>query len=482
MRVLHVGWGFWPWRIGGLIHYAKDLMAAQVARGDDVGYFFAGRHYARPARTRLKRWRLDGVAMFEVVNCPIVSGLELGTRRPQLDLDEPRAEAAFASALRSFRPDVVHFQELLCLPSSLIDIAAEAEIPTAMTLQDYLPLCSTLRLFDADGRICERLDVGEDCAVRNAGAPATRRPFVEDTLRYEIPRWRRRLRGHRWPVRYDRLAERVSEWSLRTVDRETPPQDHASPAAYQRRREVNVERLGRVGRLVAQTPRVAEIYRARGVSAERMTTFPFTLAHIERLRPRSLREPPATLTFTTLGGCASRTKGAHVITGALRVLREAGLEGRFRLLIHGGVHADVRTELESYPDAELPEMYPPERLDSMLDEVDVGVMPSIWEEALGYTGLEMIAKGIPLIANPLGGIVEYALEGETGWLNTSCSGEGLAEIMARLIADPRQVVEMHERVLAARDRLVPSMDAHLDAIYESYRVAGGARSATDRLP
>lgn len=478
MRILHVGWGFWPWRVGGLIHYAEDLMAAQVARGDDVGYFFSGRHYARPSRTRMKRWHRDGVAMFEVINGPIVSGLELGTRRPDLDLHEPRIEGHFASVLRSFRPEVVHFQELLCLPSSLLDMAADAGVPTVMTLQDYGPLCATLRLYDADGLLCTRLDVGEDCARRNAAAPASRRVFVGDTLVYEIPRWRRRLRGHRWPRRYDTLARAVGRWSTRKVDAEPPPPADPSPAAYQRRRDVNVERLGRVGRLVAQSPRVSAIYRARGVSPDRMSTFRFTLAHIEHLTPRSLDAPPDTVAFATLGGCAAHTKGAGLIVDALAALRARGLERRFRLLVFGGVHDDVRPALEADPSVELRGMYVREELDALLDEVDVGIMPSIWEEAFGYTGLEMIAKGIPLIANPLGGMVEYAREGESAWLNRPCSGEGLAEVMAALIADPRRVVDMHERVLAGRERLVPSMEAHVGAIDGAYRAAeargGGA--------
>jgi glycosyltransferase involved in cell wall biosynthesis len=482
VRILHVGWGFWPWRVGGLIHYAEDLMQAQVARGDDVGYFFSGRHYARPARTRLKRWGRDGVAMFELQNGPIVSGLELGTRTPSLDLDEPLIEGRFSSVLRSFQPDVVHFQELLCLPSSLLDLAADAGAATVMTLQDYGPLCSTLRLFDADGELCTRLDVGEDCARRNAQAPATRHPFVRDTLIYEIPRWRRRLRAHRWPTRYDRLAERVREWSLRKVDAERPPPDDRSPASFQRRRDANVERLGRVGRLVAQSPRVMEIYRARGVAGERMSTFPFTLAHIEHLRPRALDAPPDPIAFGTLGGCAAHTKGANVILDALKALGAAGLAGRFRLLVFGGVHDSFRPALEADPSVEVRGVYAPEELDALLDEVDVGIMPSIWEEAFGYTGLEMVAKGIPLIANPLGGMVEYAREGESAWLNEPCSGEGLADVMRALIAEPRQVLDMHRRTVAGRARLVPSMEAHVDAIYGSYRAAAGATETLDPLP
>ena len=472
MRILHLGWGFSPWRRGGLINYAEDLMAAQAERGHSVAYFFSGRHYAGVSGPRLKRWRLRDVEMHEVVNGPIVSGLELGTRTPELELAEPRLEAGFRRVVRSFRPDVVHVQELLCLPSSLLDVAREEGVATVMTLQDYFPLCSTLRLFDADGRICERLDVGEECALRNADAPATREPFVADTLHFEIARWHRRLRVGRVisDELYDRIARHAFEWSMRRLAREAPyPAPRAAGPAFQRRRDANVERLGRVGRLVAQSPRVAEIYAARGVAPERMTTLRFTLAHIEHLRPRSLRSPPSPITFTTLGGCASPTKGSDVVVGALRSLREAGLEGRFRLRVLGGIHDSVRRELEDYRGVSLDELYEREQLDELLDDVDVGIMPSIWEEAFGYSGVEMLAKGIPLIANPLGGIVEYAREGQTAWLNRSCDAQGLAAVMRTLIDEPERVLDMHVRVVAARDDIVVPMARHADAIEAVYR-------------
>jgi glycosyltransferase involved in cell wall biosynthesis len=132
----------------------------------------------------------------------------------------------------------------------------------------------------------------------------------------------------------------------------------------------------------------------------------------------------------------------------------------------------VRAELERYDGVEITELYERPQLDALLEPVDVGVMPSVWEEAFGYSGIEMLAKGIPLIANPVGGIPEYAREGETAWLNHSCSGEGLAELMSTLIAEPDQVVETHRRVVAARDRLVPSMVEHAAAIETIYHEAG----------
>ena len=74
-----------------------------------------------------------------------------------------------------------------------------------------------------------------------------------------------------------------------------------------------------------------------------------------------------------------------------------------------------------------------------------------------------------MIANPLGGVVEYAREGETAWLNQSRSGSGLAALMLRLIREPGLVHEMHGRVVAARDRILGSGTQHVDAIEDACR-------------
>lgn len=478
MRILHVGWGFSPWRGGGLISYAEDLMAAQQEQGHEVAYFFAGRYYPYLDEPRLKRWRRDGVQMREVINSPVIPGLEHGTRHPERDIGEPRVEAAFGRVLDELRPDVMHVQELLGLPSSVIEIAQRRGVPVVMTLHDYGAVCTTLRLFDGDGQLCSRRDIGADCAIRNADAPRDPSVYIDITLRYEVARARRRLRfGARAEWALNSLVPSVRELGMagrRPDSWELIDRNAELAAAYQRRRAVNIARLGMADRLLAQSPRLAEIYAELGVASDRTQVLPAPARHIERLRPRRAEEAPARLTFATLNGCASPSKGSRVVVEALHALRARGLEGLFRLKVVGHVHADVAPVLASFEGVEVDGLYDRESLDEVLAGVDVGLMPSMWEEAYGYTGLEMIAKGIPLIANPLGGIVQYALEGETAWLNRKKTGAGLAELMAQLIADPEQVLAMRRRVLERRDVLIPRWAPHVEAIEGIYRTLSAA--------
>src|SRR5205823_14756220 len=99
-----------------------------------------------------------------------------------------RIESMLARVLDDVRPDAVHVQELAGLPFSVLDVIRTSGAPAIVTLQDYFPLCSTFKLFDADGRVCLRREIGADCVATNAADPRDAGLMVESTLRFQL--WR----------------------------------------------------------------------------------------------------------------------------------------------------------------------------------------------------------------------------------------------------------------------------------------------------
>lgn len=465
MRLLHVGSGFRPMRHGGLVAYTEDLMDEQVRRGHTLSYFFAGRHYPLVSGPRLRRWERGGVAMLEVVNSPLYDH----GRQPALEVAEPRLERMFARIVQEVRPDVVHVHELAGLPTSLLDLARAAGVPCLFTLQDYFPLCSTFKLLDAQERVCLRREIGADCVATVAARDVPPGVVTDATLRYEI--FKRPLVKRLDPrpphARVDRL--------VRAVAGRVPPPPPAPPHAYQRRREVNVERLNRVDLLIAMSTRVAEIYALLGVESDRLRTVQLTLGHIETLTPRTV-EPGTPVKFGTLNALSAESKGARLLIDAARAVSDEA-PGAFRLLVHGHVADHLRPEAEAVEAIELCGPYWPDQVDSLLDGIDVGLVPSIWEEAYGYVGVEFLAKGIPVIANAIGGITDYTRDGETGWLNRSLTSEELARIMLDIVRRPEQVTELGGWIRANRDSIVKTLARHadeMDAIYGELRTARAA--------
>ena len=360
----------------------------------------------------------------------------------------------------------------------MLDVIERSGAPAIVTLQDYFPLCSTFKLLDAEGRVCLWRDIGAECAANTAADPREPGLMVEATVAYHLHHLP--LMRHVAATRVDRPIRATANAVARLEGarrRRSGAGTAATspPAAFQRRREANVERLNRAGAVVAMSRRVAEIYEQLGVGAARIRTINLTLAHIERLRPRRMASGRP-LTFATLAGFESEAKGARVLIDAMRLLETEAGEGRFRLLVLGHVDERLAAQAEGIAGLEVRGAYLASDLDSILDEVDVGVMPSVWEEAYGYAGMEFLAKAIPLISNAIGGMTDYTREGETGWLNRSCSGEELARIMAGLIARPQEVAALNAKLIESRDSLVKPLARHADEMEAVYAEAIAARA------
>lgn len=462
MRLLHIGSGYRPLRRGGLVAYVEDLMDEQVRRGHEVSYFFSGREYPFVRGPRLRRWERRDVAMLEVLNSPLYDH----GRQPELEVTEPHIERVLERLLTDLEPDVVHVQELAGLPFSLLDVIRRSGIPAVVTLQDYFPLCSTFKLLDADGRVCLRREIGADCVASTTADPRPPGLMLDATIHLHLRQaWIVRSLHSR---RLNRFVFQLSRRVARAVA-ERRPHPSAPPASFQRRREMNIERLNRADCLLAMSHRVAEIYSLLGVDKSRLRTLHLTLAHIERLRPRRAELGGRPLTFATLGGFDSEAKGARLLIEAIRLLSDRAPEGSFRVLVLGAVDPRFASEARDVPGIEIGAPFRPDELDRILDGVDVGLMPSIWEEAYGYVGVEFLAKGIPVIANAIGGMPEYVRDGETGWLNRSRTPAELARIMARVLEHPKQVVDLSERLLASRASIIKPMAQHGEEIDDIYR-------------
>lgn len=481
VRVLHVGFGFRPWIVNGLIIYCEDLMDGQVRAGFDVAYFFAGRQVPLLGGPILHRWRRAGVGMYELINSDLVVGRHRGSPFPERDLAHPPTEDAFGRVLQRFKPEVVHIHDLGGLPSSLVGLTRSGGTPVVMTLHDYFSVCPTVKLYDADDRICLRRSPGAMCVVCCADAPTDNREDLERTMWYQRTRVRARVPGLDAALTRP-TARRMSDAAIRLADRVGGPAAAARASAggppasasmvrgagagpgaeaYQRRRDQNVARLNDVDALIAYSRRSVEVFRALGVDGERIRRLRINPAHIESLQPKRRRTVGEPMRFAVLNACNTKQKGGDLVTAALRHLSARGLATSYRLSVRGWVAPHLRDELERNPSVTLDGHYEPGELDTLLESVDVGIVPSVWEEIYGFVGPEFLAKGIPIIASALGGIPEYVRPGETGWLNQSVSASELASLMASAIADPGEVLRLGERAVELRDDFIRPFAAQL---------------------
>jgi glycosyltransferase involved in cell wall biosynthesis len=102
-------------------------------------------------------------------------------------------------------------------------------------------------------------------------------------------------------------------------------------------------------------------------------------------------------------------------------------------------------------------------LDALYAGARLAVVPSVWPEPFGMVGPEAMAFGVPVVAFRVGGVPEWLLDGETGYLVEPKDIDGLARQIELLLRDSalarrlgergRQLVQEHFTIPQHVDRL-----------------------------
>jgi glycosyltransferase involved in cell wall biosynthesis len=296
-------------------------------------------------------------------------------------------ESNFARLLAGSDIDVVHFQHLTGYGTLHMPFIAKAlGKRVVLTMHDYYLMCPEYNLIHPNMTRCGKAmasEHDEDC-FRCLGS----KRFVKDESRSVML--------------HEYLAER--RMLMRRI-------------------------VDEVDAIVAPSSFVRDqVRRAFGErAAEKVRVIPHGV-DVDRPSPRP--EPAAVLRVGFLGNMSDR-KGAHVLLAAASEMRDQPV----RFQVFGGVPpAFIRPAQRE--GLILRGTYEPEQLPELLSEVDVVVIPSIWDETYCLTVSEAQAMGVPVVAADVGAIAERVVDGHTGFLVPAGDPRALAEKLQAIAADP----------------------------------------------
>jgi glycosyltransferase involved in cell wall biosynthesis len=152
-------------------------------------------------------------------------------------------------------------------------------------------------------------------------------------------------------------------------------------------------------------------------------------------------------------------KDARTLLAAVRRLRDAGHD---LWLLHrsGGYEAFVdHAKRVGVADRVLAgdAFHPHRELPSYYQACDLCVQASR-EEGLGFSPLEALACGVPVVAAAVGGLKETVVDGYTGWTYPPGDAEALAQCIRAALEDP---VEGRRRTAAGRELVCRQYDRRL---------------------
>jgi len=419
MKILHV------------IHRFVDT----ARRGSELytyvlGRLMADRHdvavlYTSPkkAEGRVEIGEVDGLQAF-------ILGCAESWEQAKLRGGSRKAESAFSSVLREWKPDVVHFQHLLFHSLRLPTIAARAGVASLLTLHDFWLLCPQINLLDHQQRI---------------SWPIYRRNCIaccEATVQRQYS-WRRL-----WGWEPTVLARRVLRaWYLT------------------RGRPCQVNRVFRdVGLFIAPSEHVRDRFVEEGLPASKVVHCGHGINY--DLRPvgyerRPYRGGPLRCGFI---GTVAVFKGIDVLLEAFAGIDGASLavygKAAHQYLSRGGAR-NVRF-MGEISDAQKAKAF---------EEMDALIVPSIWFENFSLVTQEAFLFGVPVIASDIGALRELVEDGKNGLLFRVGDAADLRSKVEYLVRNPGEV----RRLAANVPRVKSSVEhaAEIESLYE--RVLSGKR-------
>lgn len=317
-----------------------------------------------------------------------------------------------SAALKSWKPDVVHFHNIwpLMTPAAM-RIARNTGAAVVLTLHNYRFACP--------GGTCP----SSDQPVRDGRLPT-------DCIRGSAIRCA--LRRNARDSHLERCAYGVAveaQRRLHLIDRWTDA-------------------------LVAPSSFVKTMVGIAGLPTERVRVIPYGVP-LSNARPGSGR-------FALFAGRLTEAKGVRTLMAAARMAHDVPIV----VAGEGPLASEVSGENVTFAGR-----LDREGMTSALSDAAFVVVPSEWHENFPYSVLEALAAGRPVIATKAGGLPEMVVDGETGLLVPPRSPAELAWAMQRLWRDRDLAVSLGAKALRrAGERY--SLAGHIDetlSLYESIR-------------
>lgn len=409
MKILHYALGFPPYRSGGLTKFCVDLMVQQVREGHSVAMLWPGQMRFVNEKVAIKKQKSEklkdqNIQSFEIINplpVPFDEGIaDIAT------FTKNGGEKAYKELLDEFQPDVIHVHTLMGLHKSFLKTAKNKKIRLVFTAHDFFPICPKVTMF-RHGEVCGSAQTCGECGKCNATALSEKKIKLLQSPLY------RKLKDSSL-VKKLRKRHRDSYLSEVTVDDTTESVGTAED--YKNLRNYYYSLLKLMDMIHYNSSVTRKVYES---------FFDFSnscivgITHSDIKDHRRLRKYSNDKIRIRYLGPQGGGKGFFLLKAALDELWSK--QQNFCLDVHF-------TPTKMSPYIKIHDKYSYTELEKIFDETDIMVAPSVWYETFGFTVLEALSYGVPVVISGNVGAKDILIE-EAGIVIEDISIRKLCEVL-----------------------------------------------------
>jgi len=353
-------------------------MLEQVEQGNEVSLLWPGEIRILAEKTKIKnRKKWNGIGSFEIIN-PLPVPLDEGIA----DIDvytKAVDEGIYEEFLKAQKLDAIHIHSLMGLHKEFLMAAHKLGIRTVFTSHDYFGICPKVTLYH-DGVVCDNDHHCSDCVQCNQTALSLKKIMVLQSPIYRkvkntaiVKAMRKRHRQEFFDDAADTKNEAVETGNV--------------ASDYIRLRQYYVSMLEMVDIIHFNSSVSKKVYE-RYIHPKNSVVLPITHRDIRDHRHRKdFHHERLRITYL---GPAKPFKGFQFLIGVLDQIWDEGSQN-FEL------HLYSETPVSRPYITHKQNGYPYSQLEEIFDATDLLVVPSQWYETFGFTVLEALSYGVPIL-------------------------------------------------------------------------------------
>lgn len=314
-----------------------------------------------------------------------VTAIEYVNTRDDIDIsyNNPGMESFAQHVLAEERPDLLHVAHSMRV-GEFVGVAQNLGIPYVFTLTDFFLICPKCQLITSNNSLCAGPQQGQAC-----------RRFCP-----ELPP--------------DLMEERLA---------------------------LSAAMLQHAARIFSPSKFLAAMFKSHWPSLE-LQVNPHGLSLGQLRRNTRHYAPGDELTFF-YGGSFTYHKGVHILIEAFR-----RVAGRAKLKLYGSGPLQETLVNLAVADAriEFCGVFAAAELSTVLQQVDVAIVPSIWYENAPFMIQEALAAQVPVIASDAGGMAEKVRPGFNGFTFRIGDADSLQAVLQELVTQPARLNELKANI------------------------------------
>lgn len=409
MKVLHYALGFPPYRSGGLTKFCVDLMVQQAREGHSVAMLWPGQMGFVNKKVAIKKQKSEKLKEQNIQSFEIVNSLPVSFDEGIADIatfTKNEGKEVYDEFLDKFQPDVIHVHTLMGLHKSFLETAKNKKIRLVFTAHDFFPICPKVTIF-RHGAICDSVQTCEECGKCNVTALSEKKIKLLQSPIY------RKLKDSLL-IKKLRKQHRDGYLSESTVD--DTAESVGTVNDYMNLRNYYYSLLKLMDMIHYNSSVTKKVY-------ESVFKLPInrivSITHSDIKDHRKLRNYSNDKIRIRYLGPQGGGKGFFLLKAALDELWSK--QQNFCLDVHF-------TPTKISPYIKIHDRYSYTELEKIFDETDVMVAPSVGYETFGFTVLEALSYGVPVVIGGNVGAKDILTE-EAGIVIEDISIQKLSEVL-----------------------------------------------------